>query len=346
MLEKLAGTTRLELATSAVTGQRSNQLNYVPNLKQSSPHYDAYGCTHEPPSRGNRTLNTDSILTYVGRSTTNTSSMSRLNIIKHLRVTMSSLLQCFPDGNSRVLLTVCLHERGFALLMATNSSGHWMNPLHTTAQKHSENKNLTASVYKSCNDNLSVILVAASALDRHLFAWIAVESRLRTNPGQGSAAHATRVCRFRNPGPSNWWLARTTSGSPHSRHCVPWQACHMHCQHVARHAASSLWRISPRLCLRSLALPASNRNPATIKFSTPSQVRAPDFCSFCIIHSLASIFPTTTRVPIRASTLPGISCSLKSNSSYGFWLSPFSSPSVISPVLFALLYCSHLFWLW
>ena len=29
-LERLAGTTRLELATSAVTGQRSNQLNYVP----------------------------------------------------------------------------------------------------------------------------------------------------------------------------------------------------------------------------------------------------------------------------------------------------------------------------
>ncbi len=28
---KMAGTTRLELATSAVTGQRSNQLNYVPN---------------------------------------------------------------------------------------------------------------------------------------------------------------------------------------------------------------------------------------------------------------------------------------------------------------------------
>ncbi len=27
---KMAGTTRLELATSAVTGQRSNQLNYVP----------------------------------------------------------------------------------------------------------------------------------------------------------------------------------------------------------------------------------------------------------------------------------------------------------------------------
>ena len=26
----MAGTTRLELATSAVTGQRSNQLNYVP----------------------------------------------------------------------------------------------------------------------------------------------------------------------------------------------------------------------------------------------------------------------------------------------------------------------------
>jgi hypothetical protein len=28
----MAGTTRLELATSAVTGQRSNQLNYVPRL--------------------------------------------------------------------------------------------------------------------------------------------------------------------------------------------------------------------------------------------------------------------------------------------------------------------------
>jgi hypothetical protein len=28
----MAGTTRLELATSAVTGQRSNQLNYVPSL--------------------------------------------------------------------------------------------------------------------------------------------------------------------------------------------------------------------------------------------------------------------------------------------------------------------------
>ena len=31
-LKGMAGTTRLELATSAVTGQRSNQLNYVPNL--------------------------------------------------------------------------------------------------------------------------------------------------------------------------------------------------------------------------------------------------------------------------------------------------------------------------
>ena len=30
----MAGTTRLELATSAVTGQRSNQLNYVPALAQ------------------------------------------------------------------------------------------------------------------------------------------------------------------------------------------------------------------------------------------------------------------------------------------------------------------------
>ena len=30
-LERMAGTTGLEPATSAVTGQRSNQLNYVPN---------------------------------------------------------------------------------------------------------------------------------------------------------------------------------------------------------------------------------------------------------------------------------------------------------------------------
>jgi|CZKY01.1.fsa_nt_gi hypothetical protein len=30
--KRMAGTTRLELATSAVTGQRSNQLNYVPTL--------------------------------------------------------------------------------------------------------------------------------------------------------------------------------------------------------------------------------------------------------------------------------------------------------------------------
>ena len=30
--KEMAGTTRLELATSAVTGQRSNQLNYVPGI--------------------------------------------------------------------------------------------------------------------------------------------------------------------------------------------------------------------------------------------------------------------------------------------------------------------------
>jgi hypothetical protein len=30
--KRMAGTTRLELATSAVTGQRSNQLNYVPAI--------------------------------------------------------------------------------------------------------------------------------------------------------------------------------------------------------------------------------------------------------------------------------------------------------------------------
>jgi hypothetical protein len=31
----MAGTTRLELATSAVTGRRSNQLSYVPKRKIS-----------------------------------------------------------------------------------------------------------------------------------------------------------------------------------------------------------------------------------------------------------------------------------------------------------------------
>jgi hypothetical protein len=36
-LKRMAGTTRLELATSAVTGQRSNQLNYVPNPEESFP---------------------------------------------------------------------------------------------------------------------------------------------------------------------------------------------------------------------------------------------------------------------------------------------------------------------
>ena len=30
LLKRMAGTTRLELATSAVTGQRSNRLSYVP----------------------------------------------------------------------------------------------------------------------------------------------------------------------------------------------------------------------------------------------------------------------------------------------------------------------------
>ena len=35
LFENVAGTTRPELATSAVTGQRSNQLNYVPSLFSS-----------------------------------------------------------------------------------------------------------------------------------------------------------------------------------------------------------------------------------------------------------------------------------------------------------------------
>ena len=35
LLKRMAGTTGLEPAASAVTGQRSNQLNYVPNLFSS-----------------------------------------------------------------------------------------------------------------------------------------------------------------------------------------------------------------------------------------------------------------------------------------------------------------------
>ena len=34
VLKRMAGTTGLEPATSAVTGQRSNQLNYVPRVKR------------------------------------------------------------------------------------------------------------------------------------------------------------------------------------------------------------------------------------------------------------------------------------------------------------------------
>ena len=33
----MAGTTRLELATSGVTGRRSNQLNYAPDSMRASP---------------------------------------------------------------------------------------------------------------------------------------------------------------------------------------------------------------------------------------------------------------------------------------------------------------------
>ena len=36
-LKNMAGTTGLEPATSAVTGQRSNQLNYVPRVATLKP---------------------------------------------------------------------------------------------------------------------------------------------------------------------------------------------------------------------------------------------------------------------------------------------------------------------
>jgi hypothetical protein len=41
-LKRMAGTTRLELATSAVTGQRSNQLNYVPTVLSYTCRETAY----------------------------------------------------------------------------------------------------------------------------------------------------------------------------------------------------------------------------------------------------------------------------------------------------------------
>ena len=45
--EEMAGTTRLELATSAVTGQRSNQLNYVP----ASYNYRKWARSRGQPNR-------------------------------------------------------------------------------------------------------------------------------------------------------------------------------------------------------------------------------------------------------------------------------------------------------
>lgn len=43
----MAGTTRLELATSAVTGQRSNQLNYVPTRQINNVANNIYLNTEE-----------------------------------------------------------------------------------------------------------------------------------------------------------------------------------------------------------------------------------------------------------------------------------------------------------
>jgi hypothetical protein len=55
VFENMAGTTRLELATSAVTGQRSNQLNYVPAKDLALLHrfvaqrFPAASLSHHPP---------------------------------------------------------------------------------------------------------------------------------------------------------------------------------------------------------------------------------------------------------------------------------------------------------
>jgi hypothetical protein len=52
----MAGTTRLELATSAVTGQRSNQLNYVPNRESSNEKSPGEGGVTQSLSRRNISL--------------------------------------------------------------------------------------------------------------------------------------------------------------------------------------------------------------------------------------------------------------------------------------------------
>jgi hypothetical protein len=51
-LKNMAGTTRLELATSAVTGQRSNQLNYVPFNDLHAPQHSLAGVGSSFLSRG------------------------------------------------------------------------------------------------------------------------------------------------------------------------------------------------------------------------------------------------------------------------------------------------------
>ncbi len=56
--ETVAGTTGLEPATSAVTGQRSNQLSYVPNLDLPEDHESSLNRTHrqEKSIREHRTM--------------------------------------------------------------------------------------------------------------------------------------------------------------------------------------------------------------------------------------------------------------------------------------------------
>ena len=49
-LKEMAGTTRLELATSAVTGQRSNQLNYVPAVRNYGEWWAVQDSNLRPPA--------------------------------------------------------------------------------------------------------------------------------------------------------------------------------------------------------------------------------------------------------------------------------------------------------
>jgi hypothetical protein len=73
LLKKLAGTTRLELATSAVTGQRSNQLNYVPSFV-GKLQIQAYDCWADDSPDNLNSLTDDRLAVISARLSCDTNS--------------------------------------------------------------------------------------------------------------------------------------------------------------------------------------------------------------------------------------------------------------------------------